>query len=200
LFFAAICLVFRVARLRVRSARSGSACFGYMELGTVLDGQEVDLGYFRRRVRYTYPYDYHCDVSNPLLVPDLSGTLQQHDRVCDGCEGTGFEDFDYPDPSEACDACADGSPQWGSWHGEDRGRCGSCGTMNALVAAMYEDYAGDGHAWVCLVCYVRHHRNACGCDLWKDAEKRLAIFLDESAIDAADTPASPDVRRKTDAG
>lgn len=133
----------------------------------------------QRRDRYgkPYPYSYHCDVENPMLVPDLSGRLQHHDQICDECNGTGYEDYDEPEPDCQCHSCDGGTRRWGSWYGEDRGLCGSCGAENAIVAAMYEDHAGDESAWVCLVCYVRHHKKACGCDAWKWAEKMLVLFL-----------------------
>lgn len=132
-----------------------------------------------RRDRYgkLYPYQHDFDVENPMFCPNLSGRLQQHNQECDECNGTGFEDYDEKDPGQTCYSCEDGQRRWGCWYGEDRGLCGTCGAENALVAAMYEDHAGDERAWVCLACYVRHHKDECGCDAWAWAEKILVLFL-----------------------
>lgn len=132
-----------------------------------------------RRDRYgkPYPYQYDFDVENPMFCPDLSGRLQQHEQECDECNGTGFEDYDEPEPSCACGSCQDGKIFWGCWYGEDRGLCGTCGAESAFVASMYDYGGGDDRAWVCLACYVRHHKEACGCDAWVEAEKKLVLFL-----------------------
>jgi hypothetical protein len=124
-----------------------------------------------------YPYAYDFDVENPMFCPDLSGRLQHHYQSCDECNGTGFEDYDEPEPCNECYSCVDGKRFWGSWYGEDLGRCGTCGADNALVAMMYEDLGDPDSSYVCLACYVRHHKETCGCDKWAWAEKILVLFM-----------------------
>lgn len=123
-----------------------------------------------------YAYAHHMDVENPMFVPDLSGRLQHHSVECETCGGNGYEEGDE-ESGESCYDCEGGQQHWPCWYAEDRGRCGTCGADNALVAEIYDrasDYYG---AWVCLPCYVRHHKEACGCDLWAWAERKLVLFM-----------------------
>jgi hypothetical protein len=62
--------------------------------------------------------------------------------------------------------------------------CEECGEFHEELMEPDEDqcemYDGSGDpdsAWVCLACYVRHHKEACGCDAWKWAEKKLVLFM-----------------------
>jgi hypothetical protein len=87
------------------------------------------------------------------------------------------EECDYDPASYICPYCDNGEVRWGCWYGEDRGKCGSCGAENALVAGMYEDSGDYDSQWVCLACYVRHHKEQCGCDAWAWAEKKLVLFM-----------------------
>jgi hypothetical protein len=128
----------------------------------------------RRHNRYgvAYPYQHHMDVESPMLCPDLSGRLQDHFSPCEECGEFHDEPFE---PEE--DECDGSQRRWGCWYGEDRGLCGSCGADNALVAEMYEGHGDPDSCWVCLACYVRHHKEACGCDKWAWAEKILVLFM-----------------------
>lgn len=145
----------------------------------------------RDRYGKTYPYTHDFDVENPMFCPDLSGQLQHHDQDCRECDGTGIDPdcledtveppFDLfgsqPPEIEICRYCDNGKRRWGSWYAEDRGLCGTCGAENALVAAMYSDSGDYDSQYVCLACYVRHHKEECGCDLWEWAEKILVLFM-----------------------
>ena len=122
-----------------------------------------------------YPYQHDWDVENPMFCPNLSGRLQHHDQECPECEGSGYEDYEG-DYEQLCSACENGKRGWGCWYGEDKGLCGTCGAENALVAGMY-DSSDQDECYVCLACYVRHHKEACGCDLWKWAERMLVLFM-----------------------
>ena len=61
---------------------------------------------------------------------------------------------------------------WGSFYYEDYGECGHCDSTNVPIAAMYDNGSNDGSNWVCLPCYLKHHKDQCGCDLWKEAENK----------------------------
>lgn len=125
--------------------------------------------------RHVTRYTHDWDVENPMFVPNLSGQLKHHPRPCTECEGTGYYDEEEEDP---CSYCEEGEVWWVSWYGADRGRCAQCGAENALVADVYETHGSDVDAcWCCLPCYVRHHKEECGCALWKDAEQKLVLFM-----------------------
>lgn len=128
---------------------------------------------------------YLIDPRNPLCVPDLSGRLLQHWADCNECNGTGHIDGEsgyppqetqcehckdpgFPDCCALCDPCptcgGEGQVRWWCWYSEDRGQCDVCHEDDVLI-----DSYDDG--WVCLPCYLKWHRDGCGCDRWKWAEE-----------------------------
>lgn len=103
-------------------------------------------------------------MNTKLLRRAFWGGLLHHYQPCEECAGFGIDD-----EGEECDLCrGDGKLFWGSFYGH-RGECEACdhgGEGDVLVASMYE---GDPE-WVCLRCYLKQHRDACGCDLWAAVE------------------------------
>lgn len=118
------------------------------------------------------------------------GHLKDHESKCRDCDGTGRDGGpcaacagrvwtsadigrsadcpDCPDPCHTCDQS--GRIRWGSFYVEDHGECSTCTTGGELpIAALYD----GGHAYVCLRCYIRHHRTACGCALWSAADAHV---------------------------
>lgn len=101
----------------------------------------------------------------------LWGGLMHHDQLCTECAGAGTYEPAEGEDEEPCDVCdGDGTVRWGSFYGR-RGDCDVCDRENALVASMYEDCHGT--EWVCLRCYLGHHRAQCGCDLWAKVEAAI---------------------------
>jgi hypothetical protein len=95
------------------------------------------------------------------------GHLRHHDSPCTECDGVGLDD-----DGEECSLCnGDAKCFWGSFYASDTAECGTC-HRDAPVAEMYEGGSYD-EGWVCLPCYVAHHKSDCGCALWADAEARL---------------------------
>lgn len=103
------------------------------------------------------------------------GHLKDHMQECDECDGTGVEEpVDDENEQEDCPGCnGEGEYRWGSYYREDIGTCAHCDDKRAPVAQMYEDGGCYESGWVCLPCYVDHHRKACGCNRWKAAEEDL---------------------------
>lgn len=118
-----------------------------------------------------YTNQHHLDVSNPLLVPDVASLLVHHKRVCPVCEGVRDED-------DECYECLDAEEYayWAGWDACDVGVCGSCGAEDVPVCEAY-DTGLSSRDYVCVVCYVLHHKQECGCALWVAAEKALHHFL-----------------------
>ena len=129
---------------------------------------------------------YLVDPRSPLCVPDLSGRLQDHEVECDECHGTGHIDGEtgyppedvqcshckeknFPECCKRCDPCSmcggEGTIWWWCWYMEDRGTCDACREEDVMVSS----YDPDG--WVCLPCYLKWHKDRCGCALWKWAEE-----------------------------
>lgn len=91
------------------------------------------------------------------------GGLQHHDSPCPECAE------EHPEDVEACSQChGEGVVRWGSFYEQDRGECDFCHRARR-IAQMYEG-GGWSFGWVCLRCYVKHHAEQCGCDLWRDIE------------------------------
>jgi hypothetical protein len=106
-------------------------------------------------------------MNTKLLRRAFWGGLRHHYEDCSECSGTGAYDDE-----EECDRCeGEGKLFWGSFYGGRDGGCDFCthgGDGDIIVASLYE---GDpGHEYVCLRCYLKHHREACGCDLWAAVE------------------------------
>jgi hypothetical protein len=102
----------------------------------------------------------------PGLVESFGwGHLKDHPEPCDECSATGENE-----DGDECDVCGGACVlRWGSFYGnEPRGECEYCKAQGVVVAAMYE--GGDGREWVCLPCYLTHHKESCGCALWREAE------------------------------
>jgi hypothetical protein len=106
-------------------------------------------------------------MSTALLRRAFWGGLQDHEQPCDECVGSG-----HYDDGDECDVCSgEGSVFWGSFYGGREGGCDFCthgGDGDVLIASMYEN--GHGQEWVCLRCYLKHHRDACGCARWAAVE------------------------------
>lgn len=107
---------------------------------------------------------------DPLTREFGWGDIKDHWQDCDECSGTGKEDPDGSGEPDDCSLCdGEGRRRWGSFYHADRGLCASCKRDDVAIAEMYE--AGGDDGWTCLACYVDHHREACGCDLWAEAER-----------------------------
>lgn len=108
------------------------------------------------------------------------GHLRHHDSECAECDGNGTVEDE--DECWRCDG--DGKHFWGSFYANDRGECEYCELRDVPIACMYE--GGDGREWTCLPCYLKHHRESCGCDLWRAAESAAqapsATFKEEPEI------------------
>jgi len=113
------------------------------------------------------------DPRNPLIVPDLSGRLKDHFQACDACGGQGsYDDDEGEDPCDECDG--EGRLRWPCWYGADRGLCLYCNEDEVLLACCYETgHGNDDHNYVCLPCFLKHHKEACGCGLWEWAEAMI---------------------------
>lgn len=111
--------------------------------------------------------------STPLEAFVISfgwGHLKDHMMPCDDCDGHGKDEDD-----EDCHSCSsEGEIRWGSFYHEDVGKCAHCDGQTVPVSKMYDDNDCYESGWVCLPCYVDHHRQACQCNLWKRAEEALA--------------------------
>ncbi len=97
------------------------------------------------------------------------GHLKDHHSKCAECNGTGREDpaDEEPEPEECC-YCDAGLIRWGSFYANNVGECEFCERPEDLpIGEMYE----AEREWVCLPCYLRHHKENCGCALWARAEK-----------------------------
>lgn len=94
------------------------------------------------------------------------GHLVHHNQQCPECDGTSELD------GEDCPECfGTGAIFWGSFYTADHGECDCCKSKHELpIAAMYD----GGNQYVCLRCYLTHHRDQCGCRRWKEAEACLA--------------------------
>lgn len=107
----------------------------------------------------------------PIPARPLWGALKDHLMPCDDCYGTGHE---YPEADEHGDGCpechGDGERKWGSFYGSCQGACDECKREPVPVAAMFEG-GPTGEVYVCFRCYIRLHREACGCRAfaWADA-------------------------------
>jgi hypothetical protein len=110
------------------------------------------------------------------LVYDFGwGDLRDHWQDCEDCNGTGKEEADGSGPPDDCPSCdGHGRTRWGSFYHQDVGECAHCDVGHTHVAEMYEDGGCYDSGWVCLPCYIQHHREAHpGCELWRDAEAAL---------------------------
>lgn len=110
------------------------------------------------------------------LLEDFGwGDLKDHYSNCAECSGTGLEDDE--EDSEKCSYCDDGKLRWGSFYTADEGLCDLCGTLQKVAGGLYED------RWVCLVCYLKDHKRACGCNLFEAAERaaELPAVLEDDA-------------------
>lgn len=98
------------------------------------------------------------------------GHLQDHDMDCPDCDGTGLDDFEG-----SCTRCeGEGTVSWGSFYVADTGDCAFCEKQDVPIADMYEN-ADTGRGWVCLPCYLSHHKGHNCCDLWKEAEEAFGL-------------------------
>ena len=126
------------------------------------------------------------DRQSPMCVPDLSGTFKAHfNEECSFCYGSKHDGPDPYPPEEpcvhceaaktdfpkccgGCDLCptcdGEGKEWFWCWYKEDTGTCDTCMEENVPITLC------DDNVAVCMVCYLKHHRTACGCDLWKEAE------------------------------
>ena len=117
---------------------------------------------------------------SPLAVPNLSGRLKEHYATCPGCDGEGgFIGDDNTGEYESCEDCeGEGLLFWGCWYGNDYGDCVYCGEHDVLLADIFEHYGQDSDFnYVCLPCYLKYHKDQCGCDLWDWAEKLILGVL-----------------------
>ena len=110
-----------------------------------------------------------CLAGPHVLAFDFGwGHLQHHDQPCDECDGSGVLD------DEECYRCdGGGTLRWGSFYIEDEALCGYCRREDVPISDMYSSDDYD-RQWVCLPCYVTHHREACGCARWGDAESAMS--------------------------
>lgn len=95
------------------------------------------------------------------------GALQHHYQECDECGGSGH-DIDYID-EQCTQCCGEGKLFWGSFYYADIGSCEFCKKDDVPIAGVYED------SYVCLHCYLTHHSEQCGCELWESAEALSVI-------------------------
>lgn len=132
---------------------------------------------------------YEVDPTNPFIVPALalSGRLKDHKVPCEECSGTGCSEHGYEDDckectsfshgcdhSSECSYCDQGEVFWGSWYATERVLCHWCDTHDVWCAEMY-DCNDDDRNWICLPCYIKHHKERCGCGRWKKYERMLGI-------------------------
>lgn len=119
------------------------------------------------------------------------GDLKDHWQECEDCNGTGKDEADGSGPPDDCGCCnGDGRSRWGSFYEQDIGECPHCEAQDVRIAEMYEDSGSCWNtSWICLPCYVEHHREACKCVLWADAEKALdALPRDEPSAEKSTRP------------
>ena len=102
----------------------------------------------------------------------FNGKLEEHESACYECGGEGViygpetNEDDEDAAGETCVECDGvGTFSWGSWYGEDVGECPECGE-EILIGRFDDD-------WICLACYLRQHREYCGCGLWKEVETEV---------------------------
>jgi hypothetical protein len=98
------------------------------------------------------------------------GHLQHHDMPCSDCNGIGRDEDGC-----SCEYCEGTATQrWGSFYVQDQGECDFCLKKEVPIAEMYEA-ADTDKTWVCLPCYLKHHKEAQCCELWKEAEEAFGI-------------------------
>lgn len=125
---------------------------------------------------------------NPLIVPRLSGVLQHHEYPCPECSGDGTQEH----PVEECNTCdfgphgsskcyhcevcencqGEGKFWFGCWYHEDEGECFRCKREAPIACNLFE----GPDEYVCLPCYMKIHREQCGCDLWAKWEAMVMDF------------------------
>lgn len=93
------------------------------------------------------------------------GQLQDHMAKCAECGGVGHHDDD-----DECSNChGDGDVHWGSFYGDSEGECTQCGLETHTNDRLFED------EYICLKCYLKAHKDQCGCNLFAVAEAAAGI-------------------------
>lgn len=75
-----------------------------------------------------------------------------------------------------CEECGgEGRTRWGSFYDDaGTGTCYYCDTETPWLGCMYD--SPDDDAYICLPCYLKDHRDRCGCTLWEAAERDVLDY------------------------
>jgi hypothetical protein len=68
------------------------------------------------------------------------------------------------------------SLRWYEWEKEDEGICDRCPDHERKRLAFADVGPGEMES-LCLPCYVKAHKEACGCDAWAKAEEQTGVRL-----------------------